>query len=169
MDQFFGRDRLLDRIRRLLQQRDFQHFRIQVAFAKSGPLLRLAREFDNWRRGGGSIEAVIGINHLGTSRQALEFALSRFDNTYITTTRANSTFHPKFYLFEGQRNATCVIGSHNLTVGGTETNMEGGDLLPCFRTKLSMIFAKGRGREYVEEQAHGSADDWGAETVGSGP
>ena len=26
-----------------------------------------------------------------------------------------------------------------------------------------MIFAKGRGREYVEEQAHGGADDRGAE------
>jgi hypothetical protein len=33
------------------------------------------------------------------------------------------------------------------------------DLPPCFRTKLSMICAKERGREYVEEQAHGSADD----------
>jgi isochorismate hydrolase len=42
------------------------------------------------------------------------------------------------------------------------------DLIPCFRTKLSMISAKGRGRRYVEEQAHGSADDRGAEAGGSG-
>ena len=41
------------------------------------------------------------------------------------------------------------------------------DLLPCFRTKLSMIFAKERGRRYVEEQAHGSADDRSAEAGGS--
>jgi hypothetical protein len=40
------------------------------------------------------------------------------------------------------------------------------DLLPFFRTKLSMIFAKGRGREYVEKQAHRSADDWGAKASG---
>src|ERR1044071_9621985 len=38
------------------------------------------------------------------------------------------------------------------------------DLLPAFRTKLSMIFAKERGRVYVEEQEHGSADDRGTET-----
>jgi hypothetical protein len=31
-----------------------------------------------------------------------------------------------------------------------------------------MICAKGRGREYVEEQAHGSADDRGSEAGGSG-
>src|SRR5712692_2367361 len=41
------------------------------------------------------------------------------------------------------------------------------DLLPCIRTKLSMICAKERGRGYVEEQAHGSADDRGAQTTGS--
>ena len=31
-----------------------------------------------------------------------------------------------------------------------------------------MIFAKGRGTQYVEEQAHGSADDRGTETAGGG-
>jgi len=42
------------------------------------------------------------------------------------------------------------------------------DLIPAFGTKLSMISAKGRGRRNVEEQSHGSADDWGTETAGSG-
>jgi len=42
------------------------------------------------------------------------------------------------------------------------------DLLPYFRTKLSMIRAKENGKGYVEEQAHGSADDRGARAVGSG-
>ena len=41
-------------------------------------------------------------------------------------------------------------------------------MLPCFRTKLSMISAKERGSGYVEEQAHGSADDRGAEASGGG-
>ena len=45
----------------------------------------------------------------------------------------------------------------------------GGDLLPIFRTKLSMISAKERGSGYVEEQSHRGADDRGAETTGSGP
>jgi hypothetical protein len=63
---------------------------------------------------------------LETSRQALEFALHRFDRTYIAYTPANSTFHPKFYIAYGQRRATIVCGSHNMTVGGTETNLEAG-------------------------------------------
>src|ERR1700719_4938094 len=42
------------------------------------------------------------------------------------------------------------------------------DLLPCIRTKLSMICAKERGRGYVKEQAHGSADDRGAEASRGG-
>src|ERR1700722_11639832 len=46
--------------------------------------------------------------------------------------------------------------------------MHGSDLLPCIRTKLSMICAKERGRGYVKEQAHGSADDRGAEASGGG-
>jgi hypothetical protein len=36
------------------------------------------------------------------------------------------TFHPKLYLFSGYQQAVCFYGSHNLTVGGTETNFEGG-------------------------------------------
>jgi hypothetical protein len=39
-------------------------------------------------------------------------------------------------------------------------------LLPSFGIKLSMSCAKKGEREYVEEQAHGSADDRGAEASG---
>jgi hypothetical protein len=46
--------------------------------------------------------------------------------------------------------------------------MEAADLIPSFRTKLSMIFAQERGRVYVEEQAHGSPDDRGAEASRGG-
>jgi copper homeostasis protein CutC len=42
------------------------------------------------------------------------------------------------------------------------------DLNPFFGTKLSMISAKERGSGNVEEQAHGGADDRGAEATGSG-
>src|SRR5271165_5803938 len=40
------------------------------------------------------------------------------------------------------------------------------DLLPEIRTRLSMISDCGKGQFHVEEQAHGGADDRGAETVG---
>lgn len=126
MDQFLGADRLIDRLRNCLRDSALKHLRLQVAFAKSGPLLRLADEIERWRLSGKSIEATFGIDLLGTSRQALEFTLQHFNQTYITSTTANSTFHPKFYLFYGDESAVCICGSQNLTVGGTETNLEGG-------------------------------------------
>jgi hypothetical protein len=43
------------------------------------------------------------------------------------------------------------------------------DLLPDFRTKLSMICAKEGGRGYVEEQTHGRADDRGSARGGIRP
>lgn len=126
MDQFLGTDRLIERFRNWLQDQSVSHIRFAAAFAKSGPLLRLGSLIDQSRKRGKNIEAVFGVDHLGTSRQALEFALRRLDRTYITHTPANSTFHPKFYLAYGDRHATIICGSHNLTVGGTETNLEAG-------------------------------------------
>src|SRR5207245_4181453 len=35
-------------------------------------------------------------------------------------------YHPKLYMFDGPKSVWAVIGSHNLTVGGTETNFEAG-------------------------------------------
>jgi DNA repair protein SbcC/Rad50 len=46
-----------------------------------------------------------------------------------------------------------------------DINMYAPDLIPSFGTKLSMISDEGKGKRYVEEQAHGSADDRGAETA----
>ncbi len=126
VDQFSGVDRLLQRLKLNLANDNYSHFRIAVAFAKVGPLLRLNEEFKRWREKGKTIEAIFGIDLRGTSKQALEFALRNFDATYITHTTANAVFHLKFYLFEGSNRSLCLCGSHNLTVGGTETNLEGG-------------------------------------------
>ncbi len=126
IDQFDGSDRLMDRLKGHLRNGAFSSLHLAVAFAKVGPLLRLVDLFRAWREGGKSTEAIVGIDQLGTSKQALGFTLEHFDKTYIAHTRASATFHPKFYLFSGERHAVCIFGSHNLTVGGTETNLEGG-------------------------------------------
>jgi len=42
------------------------------------------------------------------------------------------------------------------------------DVIPVFRTSPSMISDEGKGKGYVEEQAHRGADDRGAETTGGG-
>lgn len=128
-DQPTGAARLIDELRRNLASPDFDEMRMVVAFAKHGPLLRLQMDITRWRSLGKPIRAVFGIDQRGTSQQALDFALGNFDETYIAHVGEgpfNPTFHPKIYLFLGAGRTIAFIGSNNLTVGGTETNLESG-------------------------------------------
>lgn len=126
-DQPTNKARLINELKTQLGCNDFSDFRILVAFAKLGPLQRLSHQIAQWSAGGKTIRAVIGIDQKGTSKQALEYALKYFTETYVAhvgTSFASPTFHPKMYWFSGANKAIAYIGSNNLTVGGTETNME---------------------------------------------
>ena len=123
-DQPLGKWRLLHQLRACLGSNEFNSLRMTVAFAKTGPLARLATEIDRWLDRKNTIEAVFGIDHQGTSKQALEFALKKFTATWVLHVGPRATFHPKMYFFIGPDRARLFLGSHNLTVGGTETNFE---------------------------------------------
>lgn len=122
-DAAVGNRRLLDELKSDLGSPDFQDFRIIVAYAKAGPLYRLKSSLATWKGAGKSIKAIFGIDQQGTSKEALDFALSLFDEVYITQERG-ITFHPKIYIFSGAHKVRAFLGSNNLTVGGTETNFE---------------------------------------------
>jgi HKD family nuclease len=128
-DQPTGNWRLLYALRECLNSPDFDTLRIAVAFAKTGPLYRLKAEIEAWRGRKNQIHAIFGINHCGTSRQALEFAIEHFSATRILYFGERLTFHPKMYIFTGKQRCRFFIGSHNLTVGGTETNWESGTII----------------------------------------
>lgn len=125
-DQPLGRNRLLEGLRRALGSEDFDKFYLIVAFAKVGPLLRLSSAVSAWRAAGRAIQAIVGIDEKGTSKEALEFALAHFSETHVAHVPGlfKPTFHPKLYLFAGQNKSLAFLGSNNLTVGGTETNFE---------------------------------------------
>lgn len=125
-DQPTGQYRLLSDIKTNLSTEDFSQFRFIVAFAKSGPFLRLDPYMRSWRDHGKRIEAIFGIDEKGTTVQALERALDLIDQVYIVNIGGNftPTFHPKIYYFSGVSNAIGYIGSNNFTVGGLETNFE---------------------------------------------
>jgi HKD family nuclease len=143
-DQPNGKWRLINDLRECLKSSDFDTFRIAVAFAKTGPLYRLQPEIEAWRKAKKTINAIFGINHCGTSSQALNFALENFTKTSVLYFGERITFHPKMYLFTGQKRCRLYIGSHNLTVGGTETNWESGTMIDLVlpadeATRLSTI------------------------------
>lgn len=125
-DQPTGKWRLINELRECLENPDFDKLFLAVAFAKTGPLYRLQSEIQAWREKKKAIEGIFGIDHCGTSRQALEFAMENFSSARLLHFGDRFTFHPKMYLFIGRRRCRFYIGSHNLTVGGTETNWESG-------------------------------------------
>lgn len=125
IDQPIGNFRLLDWLESNFLSDDYDHFRCLTAFAKIRPFHKLDDRIQTWRRNGKSLEAIIGIDHQGTSCQALQYALINFDVTRILHVNY-STFHPKLYIFYGRNKAAAYCGSGNFTSGGLETNFEGG-------------------------------------------
>lgn len=127
IDQPIGNFRLLDWLESNFLSDDYDHFRCLAAFAKIRPFHKLDGSIQIWRRKGKSLEAIIGIDHKGTSLQALQYALANFDTTRILHVN-HSTFHPKLYIFYGKSKAAAYYGSGNFTSGGLETNFEGGTI-----------------------------------------
>jgi len=123
LDQPTGNRRLLGELKKALTTTSFTDLRFIIAFAKSGPLLRLKKLLTRWHEHGNTSSAIFGIDHRGTSREALDLALSLFDSVYVTNANI-VTFHPKIYIFSGDASMEAFVGSNNLTVGGTETNFE---------------------------------------------
>jgi HKD family nuclease len=123
LDQPLGKRRLLEDLKKSLADKDFSEFYFTVAFAKVGPLYRLQELLQAWRAAGKNTMGIFGIDHCGTSVQALQFALDHLDSVYYTQYRGHS-FHPKVYCFKGKKKAVVFIGSNNLTMGGMEINFE---------------------------------------------
>jgi hypothetical protein len=125
-----GTERLMPILQQTLAADEYRACRIIVAFARLSGVARLLPQVRAWRSRNKDIQAIVGIDRYGTSREALEVLLQELDAVYITRNADQScTFHPKMYLFEGHQSARAVVGSHNLTLGGLETNYEGGVIL----------------------------------------
>lgn len=122
--QFNGSIRLLSELQSAFMSSEFTEFHLAVAFAKSGPLFKMQGALREWRQQGNLSKGIFGIDHFGTSLQALQLALELFDEVYVTHTGGACTFHPKLYFFRGPQTARMHCGSHNLTTGGLETNLE---------------------------------------------
>lgn len=106
----------------------FNLLRGAIAFAKESGLRHLSAGLSEFVGRGGEIRLVIGIDHRGTSIEALrhlltitaghgQILINHDEDPYVT-------FHPKVYLFEGPSHALLITGSGNLTEGGLFTNDE---------------------------------------------
>jgi len=112
-----------------LEQGPWTDFAIAVAWARENAVASMTPVLSQFLQAGGRFKITVGIELLGTSREALEslLALERygFAETFIYHNEApEETFHPKIYLLSGRGRARLIVGSSNLTGGGLATNVE---------------------------------------------
>ncbi len=67
LDQPFGVRRGLDWIEQGLKNNAYTSLRIAVAYAKEAPLLRLEQAITAFSARGGEVDAIFGIDQVGTS------------------------------------------------------------------------------------------------------
>jgi HKD family nuclease len=112
---------------------EFHTFQAAVAFVKNSGVQHIQAElrqftFFNEKKA----RLVVGIDHYGSSQEGLEGllqAIGEQGEIWINHSREMYiTFHPKVYLFEGNKTALLIIGSGNLTEGGLYTNDEASSL-----------------------------------------
>lgn len=141
-DQPSGQQRLLHILKSALRCSQYETAHWVVAFAQQGPLSKLRAAIGDFQANNGVIDVIFGIDQRGTSTEALQAGLDLFDRCALVHSpgRFLSTFHPKFYCFVGASEALFIIGSHNLTPGGLETNLETSVILEVDRKNEESVF-----------------------------
>lgn len=114
----------------LLDSQDYDTLNIVVAFAKSSGVLRIKESLDEFRKGGGTVNAFLGVDLGVTSYEALTALLLCTDTLSVVHSEKSQTFHTKIYQFLGKEKGMIVVGSHNLTGGGLWTNFESSAHIP---------------------------------------
>lgn len=103
----------------------FESFHGFVAFAALSGILKLDKALNIAQQNFKKLVFYIGVDNKGTSKQALELLLERGIETYIFHREEEYiTYHPKLFLFEGQKHTRVIIGSSNLTHSGFINNIE---------------------------------------------
>ena len=104
----------------------YNHVWIVSAFANQRAVNHLLPHLETSISDDGHIQIIIGIDHQGTSLEALQAIQSSvIEAKVVHNNQPGHTFHPKIYLFEAtDSKAELFVGSNNLTLGGLYTNYE---------------------------------------------
>jgi len=71
-----------------------------------------------------NITIIVGVDLKGTSEEALKVLMGLKINAYVFYQPSATIFHPKIYLFEGDKKSELIIGSSNITTSGLFLNVE---------------------------------------------
>lgn len=109
------------------KDKNFDTFKCFVAYTTLSGLSIFIDELEKVRNKYKKIEFYLGVDDKGTSREALLELLEREIDTYIyynPTKRTRAIYHPKLYLFNGEKSNRIILGSSNLTRPGLFNNVE---------------------------------------------
>lgn len=110
---------------RAIESNQFSKLTMMVAYAKLSGVYRISPYLEKFRKNGGSIRCVVGIDQQNTTYDALSQLLNLADEVYIFHSESVfQTFHVKCYWLSGENICWYAIGSNNLTAGGLFSNYE---------------------------------------------
>ena len=107
-----------------LSNKKFNTFICFVAFASSSGINGLSKYIKKAKKHMKVLRIFVGIDQKGTSKEALEALLKLKIDTRIYYTTSHIIFHPKIYLFAGDKDCCIILGSSNLTQPGLFQNIE---------------------------------------------
>jgi HKD family nuclease len=113
-----------NRLIKLFADKDFHTFTGISAFASQAGIKGLSKHIKTSKEHLNLITIVTGVDQKGTSKEALEELLGLDIEVYVFYQPSITIFHPKIYLFEGEKKSELIIGSSNLTSQGLFTNVE---------------------------------------------
>ena len=117
---------LRDFLEYVAAESDFDKLAIVVAWAKRSGFRIVEPALTTFRARGGHVQMIVGISEGGATHQGLQLAKDLSDEAHVFHDIRGRTFHPKVYLARGTDRAAALVGSHNLTRGGSVENYEAG-------------------------------------------
>ncbi|MEN0049576.1 MAG: phospholipase D family protein [Bacteroidota bacterium] len=127
---------------KLLASKEFKSFTAISAFISQAGITGLSRYISKAKKHLNAITIITGVDQKGTSKEALEALLELDINAYVFYQPSITIFHPKIYLFEGEKKSVLIIGSSNLTAQGLFSNIEASLLLQIEDDKDQEIIAQ---------------------------
>jgi len=113
-----------DVLNAVVARTDCQRFRFAVAYMRVSGLRLLYGTLQALRDRSGHIAGAVGIDQEITTIEALELLCQLSSESTIVCTVSNYIYHPKLYLAEGDKWASAVVSSANLTRDGLYRNVE---------------------------------------------
>jgi HKD family nuclease len=122
---------------KFLLDKSFHSFHGITAFTSLAGINGIQKHLENAKHLK-SITIITGVDQKGTSKEALQALMELKINSYVFFVPPPSPiFHPKIYLFEGEKNSELIIGSSNLTAQGLFTNIEASILISVDNSKVA--------------------------------